>query len=264
MTSPRKPRTVLPTRAASPVRSARAPRAGGQSKSKGNRRVGRPSRIDRAVVAEAVLEIGLGKASMKAVANHLGVSVPGLYHHVRNRKELLLLAAEYSMARNRPPADRGQPWWEWLREWGRYSYDAFVDQPEVFLQYLNGAISWDVTVDVIDSVIGVLTREGFGPREALAAFNAVGRLAIGCAVDEIRRNAAAEDGRPLLAELHRVLAARGDEALPGVQKVIGVFDSGTSDDFEEDLNALLSGIALRRGEPSDRVIASQSRTGKLE
>ena len=37
------------------------------------RLVGRPARIDEDAIAEAVLESGLGRSSMKAVAEHLGV-----------------------------------------------------------------------------------------------------------------------------------------------------------------------------------------------
>ena len=62
-------------------------------------RIGRPPRIDRTAIAEAVLELGLDGISMKAVADHLGVSVAGLYHHVANRHELLVLAAERSLSR---------------------------------------------------------------------------------------------------------------------------------------------------------------------
>src|ERR1700723_2087576 len=85
------------------------------------RRVGRPARIDRQAIADAVLELGLAQSNMKTVAERLGVSVPGLYHHVRNRKELLLLAAERSMAQLQLPNHEGKHWSEWLREWARYS-----------------------------------------------------------------------------------------------------------------------------------------------
>ena len=67
----------------------------------GRGKVGRPARIDRTAIAEAVLDLGLDGISMKAVADHLGVSVAGLYHHVANRRELLVLAAEHSLARRR-------------------------------------------------------------------------------------------------------------------------------------------------------------------
>jgi AcrR family transcriptional regulator len=211
--------------------------------------VGRPPKIDRHAIADAVLEIGLENSSMKAVAQHLGVSAPGLYHHVRNRKELLLLAAERSLSKMRAPADRGQHWWEWLREWGRYSRTAFVDEPEVFGQFLRGGIGLDLTLEVIDSVIQVLSRQGFTPAQAMAAWDAVGRLAVGSAAEQLRWQAAADSGHPQLQEVHRFLAERGEEVLPGVRAVVDASVPGPEDRFEDELTSLLVGIAVRRGEP---------------
>src|SRR5215207_10003264 len=94
------------------------------------RPVGRPARIDRDSIARAVIEIGFEDASMKRVAEHLGVSVPGLYYYVRGREDLLRLAAEYSLARTPLPVDQGQHWAVWLREWARYSRDAMAE-PEL-------------------------------------------------------------------------------------------------------------------------------------
>lgn len=213
------------------------------------RRVGRPARIDRTAIADAVLEIGLRDSSMKAVAEHLGISVPGLYHHVRNRKELLLLAAERSLAQLRPPEDRGRHWSQWLHEWGHYIRQAFVDDPDVLQQYLQGAISVDVTVEVEDSVIRVLAAHGFDAPDALTAWTAVGRLAVGSAVDHIRWRAASEAGHAEMAELRRLLARRPSTDLPGVRAALDAAATGLDDQFEQDLLTLLTGVAVRRGEP---------------
>ena len=48
-------------------------------------KVGRPARIDQMMIADAALEIGLEDVTMKAVAERLGMSVTGLYHHVAGR-----------------------------------------------------------------------------------------------------------------------------------------------------------------------------------
>jgi AcrR family transcriptional regulator len=218
-------------------------------------RVGRPPRIDRDAIAAAVLDIGLDRSSMKAVAEHLGVSVPGLYHHVRNRKELLLLAAERSLAKMRLPEDRGQHWSEWLREWSRYSRASLVDDPELFNQYLSGALSWDSMVEVVDSVLRVLTRQGFSPVEAKAAWDAVGRVALGSVADTIRQRAAAESGRPRAAELHRILARRDRDDLAGVRAVVD-WAPHPEEEFEAELTTLLIGIAVRRGEPWSDIAAA--------
>lgn len=221
--------------------------------------MGRPARINRSTIAEAVLEIGIDRASMKAVADHLGVSVPGLYHHVRNRKELLLLAAERSLTQMRPPADRGQRWYEWLREWARYSRAAFIDEPEVFSQYLKGAISWDVVVEVMDSVVRVLSRQGFSPTEALEAWDAVEDLAVGAAVNAIRVQQRGEPSDTRYAELGRVLEDRRPGELAGARAVADSSIASLEDEFEESLTTLLVGVAVRRGEPWTAVVGSSPR-----
>lgn len=223
-------------------------------------RVGRPPRITRDDIAAAVLELGLGRSSMKAVAEHLGISVPGLYHHVRNRRELLELAAERSLSRVQLPEDRGQHWSEWLREWARWSRAALVEEPELFHQYVTSALTSEQTVEVLDSVIRVLARQGFTPRQAVAAFDAVAHCALGSVAEALRHRAAMEAGRPLGVEVRRILAQKGPDELPGVRAVVGGAGHGSSPgglertnaeleaEFEEGLTSLLVGIAVRRGE----------------
>jgi AcrR family transcriptional regulator len=218
------------------------------------RPVGRPPRVDREAIADAVLAIGLGRATMAAVADRLGISAAGLYYHVRNRKELLLLAAERTLAAVELPEDRGQHWATWLREWARYSHQALVSEPEVFRQYLEGAVATERVVEVADSVIRVLARHGFTPSEALAAWAAVGTLAVGAAAEGLGEAAATASGRPPAAEWHRVLAARPDDELPGARSATA--DMLTPDGpaaFEDELTTLLIGIAVRRGEPWQRL-----------
>jgi AcrR family transcriptional regulator len=219
------------------------------------RRVGRPARIDKDAIAKAVLEIGLDQSSMKAVAGHLGVSVPGLYHHVRNRKELLLLAAQRSMAQMQLPSHDGMHWSEWLREWGRYSRNAFIEEPEVLGQFLSGAVSWERVVEVMDSVVGVLTQQDFTPASALAAWDAVGSCAVGSAVAAIRHRAAVESGHPPKAEWHRVLGQRPVDELTGARSVVENVGENLEAEFEEELTTLLVGIAARRGESWDAIVS---------
>src|SRR5680860_692408 len=126
------------------------------------RPVGRPARIDRDAIARAVIEIGFEVATMKRVAEYLGVSVPGLYYYVRGRDDLLRVAAEYSLARTPLPVDRGQHWADWLREWARYTRSS-MSEPELMDLYRSGGVDTDRMVDVIGSTLDVLCRHGFTP-----------------------------------------------------------------------------------------------------
>ena len=64
-------------------------------------RVGRPPRISRAMIAEAAHELGLEGLTLKAVADHLGVSIAALYHHVSGKDDLMRLAASTRRPRSR-------------------------------------------------------------------------------------------------------------------------------------------------------------------
>src|SRR5664279_2563254 len=78
------------------------------------KRLGRPPRITPAQIAEAALAIGLDQATIRNVADRLGMSVPGLYHHVRTREELLAMAAAHGLGEVPLPEDHGQSWTEWM------------------------------------------------------------------------------------------------------------------------------------------------------
>jgi AcrR family transcriptional regulator len=223
-------------------------------------KVGRPARIDRTAIAEAVLEIGLDGISMKAVADHLGVSVAGLYHHVGNRRELLVLAAEHSLSRVAAPEDTGQHWDDWLREWARHVYRSFVEEPEILVQFMNGGLRWDAMGDVLDSVIRVLGRAGFDPIEAMTAFDTVAQCAVGAAVQEIRLRRATDEGRSALSELHRMVAARPPDELVGLRALLDRPPLRAAPDFGEHLTTVLVGLAVRRGEDWEPVAARGTHT----
>ena len=216
-----------------------------RSRHRARGKTGRPARLDRDMIAHAAYEIGLDRVTMKAVADQLGVSVPGLYHHVEGRDDLMQLAAEYSASRIHLPADHGQTWPEWLLEWSRVSYRAFLSQPELLVQSMRGSMSVERMFVHVDAVIGFLMRHGFTPVEARDAYTLVSRCAIGAAISEIRQNAS---GRGLLAEYHRVLSSHDPDELPNLRRLVAVMqDDGPT--FEEQICTVLVGIAVRRGEP---------------
>src|SRR5215469_9115022 len=101
-------------------------------------RLGRPPKVTTAQIADAALAIGLDRATVRNVADHLGMSVPGLYHHVRSREELLAMAAAHSLGALDLPEDRGQPWDEWLLDYARFVYDALVAEPQIIGQVIAG------------------------------------------------------------------------------------------------------------------------------
>ena len=155
------------------------------------RPVGRPPRINRLMIAEAAHDIGLEGLTLRAVADHLGVSIAALYHHVKSKDDLLRVAAEYSASRVPLPVDRGQHWAVWLYEWAVYNRDVFLARPGLLARYLEGAISAEAIAGSIDTIIGRLVDQGFDVLEANEANELVTSCALGTAVAALRQQEAA-------------------------------------------------------------------------
>lgn len=60
-------------------------------------RAGRPARISRETIAAAALELGLDGITLTAVAAHLGVDHSSLYRHIKDRRDMLLAAADLAI-----------------------------------------------------------------------------------------------------------------------------------------------------------------------
>lgn len=211
------------------------------------RKVGRPARLTRELVAEAAHEVGFENLTMRTVADHLGVSVPGLYHYVRNKDDLLRLAAEVSSGRMQLPEDHGQHWAVWLYECAVHNRRAFVAEPGLLRQFVDGAIGADKNSDSMDTVLGTLVRQGFTIHEARLAYGLISEFAIGAAISVIRERLAAADGRPTLAEFHRVLAVRDPAELPHIRALVTDVTTNPTSGFHEGLVTVLRGIAAERG-----------------
>jgi len=178
------------------------------------RRMGRPPLISRELIADAAVEVGLADLTLRAVADHLGVTPTALYHHVDGKDDLLRLAAERSAGRLRIPTDVGQHWAIWLLEWARHTRVAFVNDPALLDQFLDGAISPESIVHNIEVILDLLVREGFSAEEALRAYRLVSICALGSALGDVRDRRSIETGRGSTTEALRALAVDDEHDLP--------------------------------------------------
>jgi AcrR family transcriptional regulator len=210
--------------------------------------VGRPPRINRQMIAEAAHELGLDGLTLKAVADHLDVSIAALYHHVTSKDDLMRVAAEYSATRVPLPEDHGQHWAVWLYEWAVYNRDVFLAQPGLLAQYLEGAISAEAIAGNVDTILGLLVRQGFSPRDANDAYELVTSCGLGTAVATLREREANEAGQPNLVTHPAVVARMEAGDLPYLRDlVVDIAGYGRSP-FEDRIATVLCGIALRHGE----------------
>jgi AcrR family transcriptional regulator len=194
----------------------------GQGRPQETKRLGRPPRVTPAQIAEAALAIGLDQATIRNVAERLGMSVPGLYHHVRTREELLAMAAAHSMGEVPLPPDDGQTWSEWLLEYGRFVYDALIDQPEIIGQILAGTYSTIRLAQHLERVFEVLEARGFTVEEAYLALRRLNDAVIGAAANEIGRRSMIRAGHPSIDDLGRAVQALGPSTVPLVEQLLAL------------------------------------------
>jgi len=183
---------------------------------------------------------------MDRVAERLGLSVPGLYHHVRGRDDLLRIAAQRAMSRSEPPVYAGEHWSDWLAVNARYVRGAFASQPALLEQFVAGAIDDDTQLALVDEALNVLCQQGFTPEQALSAWAAATDMALGSGIEQVRERRKTADGRAWPA---LILAASGRRATSkfAVLPAVALLDPYSDDAFEERLKLLVSGIAARYG-----------------
>ena len=213
------------------------------------RPVGRPPRISREAVLEAAAEVGIENLTMRSVADRLGVKVSSLYHYVSGKDDLLRLAAEHTAQSIRVPADEGQHWAVWLFEWAVHVREAFIAEPGLMRQFIDGMAAADRAADTIDAVIGTLMRNGFEIDDARRMHNLIGAFTIGAVAGEIRDRQAEAAGEPLGVVLAEVLKQRPRNELPYARALFagrGKRSFDPDDEFEANLTTVLRGVAAER------------------
>jgi AcrR family transcriptional regulator len=209
-------------------------------------RPGRRSKVTDESIAAAVLDIGLDRATIKGVAEHLGMSVAGLYHHVRGREDLLRIASEHLLGGERLPPASDRSWSDWLAKVAHVLRHRLTSHPELLAQYLGGATAAEGAPQ-LEAALSVLADFGFSPTEAFDAYQSIGQLAVGAAVDDVRERALVDTGRSTIAQLHGALTVAPDE----LRHVAGLLDGlglDPADRFAYRVELLLRGIAAERGE----------------
>src|SRR3954468_2390760 len=209
------------------------------------RKAGRPPRISRAMIAEAAHELGLEGLTLKAVADHLGVSVAALYHHVSGKDDLMRIAAAESTRAIPLPVDHGQGWAQWLLDWAHYNREVFSAQPGLLGQYLEGAIPPESVMHNLEAILAVLVREGFSVDDANAAYELVSTCALGFVVASMWERSISRGEKDLAGRYRRALETTPRRQLTLVRQLYR--DGGRRMTFDERIEIVLQGLSARSG-----------------
>ncbi len=215
-------------------------------------RVGRPPRVQAQDIIAAAIEIGLDKVTLKQVADRLGVGIATLYRHVRNRDELVRLAAfRVALSSRLPRRDAGpaEHWTAIAIGYAETLYESFAREPQLVYELMKGRLGPDVEIDFLEQLLAALEPHGFSPAQGVALHHAIAMLAIGAAVGATSVIAAVDAGMPQDAAMRRALAERGPRELPRVRSAREAYLNADPGQWLHALHDLLRGIALSRGEP---------------
>ncbi|MGJ6121452.1 TetR family transcriptional regulator [Mycolicibacterium sp. Y3] len=214
-----------------------------------SRKAGRPPKIDRDVIAAVVIAQGPDRATMRSVADALGMSVPGLYHHVRGQQELRTLAAEYILAEAAPPVHvEGEHWAHYLRRCAWFIRRMCARHPSLLEHMLVGALDDDTRLAWISDGVEVLLGQDFDPAQAQTAWSTVTMLAVGNAVDSQREKRASAAGGGWSARARAFLTASTAQRNDGLRALVSsAVDPFTDDAFERQLDIAIAGISARFG-----------------
>ena len=206
---------------------------------------GRPARVGSADIVAAAIEIGLARVTLTEVARRLGVTVPALYRHVRNRDEIVRLAAvELAMRRKRPAAG-AEHWSDVVRRCAEGMMMLFVAEPQLICEVMNGSLGPDGEMEFVEEFLAALVPHGFTPAEGIRIHHAVAMLAIGAAVSAVAMKSGYSGGLSHEAAIRSALGRRGTQELPLLRAALPAYLHVDAQQWRESLEALVAGIAAR-------------------
>lgn len=146
-------------------------------------RPGRPAKVSLDDIVNAALKIGLDRATIRSVADELGMSVPGLYHHVRTREQLLDLVAEWWLGQLLSKVKKGESFESLLLRFAGKLFELSSDHPQMIDRVRTGAgMTTHGVAPHLAQIVEHGSRCGFSPREAFDIFTTVTGAALGAAI----------------------------------------------------------------------------------
>lgn len=212
-------------------------------------RRGRPPKVTRRRIVDAVLAEGFAGLTVPAVAERLGVTTMTLYRHVPTRAELLALAWDDVLERHTWP-DLALPWRELLTEHASALWDLLASHGGVVTE-MSTAILPARMAGLFDDLAVCLVEQGFTADEALLAVDTV----IDMTLDHrrgVENLAQPVEGRAedLRDQIESIWEDDGDPGPRGM--VRRAMSSAISADprswFLRKLGLVLDGVERRRGE----------------
>jgi TetR/AcrR family tetracycline transcriptional repressor len=218
-------------------------------------------RLTRDRVATAALRImddeGLDAVTMRRIAREVGVEAMSLYHHVRDKEDLLDGVCAMVMREFRYP-DEDRPWIDVARDGAREWRRVLREHPNVIALWADRQrpMTELEALMPMEFALRVIGRAGIGDREGVLVFNVLGGYIMGVVMMEVGAMFSAGTSRAgAPAGPHAMHSKLPDEAfarllpadtMPCLAAALPHLAGCNPDEqFEFGLDLLLAGIASR-------------------
>lgn len=208
---------------------------------------GRPRLIDRDKIVRAASEIGADRLTMRAVAEHLGVTTQALYNHIGGRRELMaLLANDYGDIFDIDISDEAS-WQETLTAFARSLRQRLHDRPGTAAGVATRGPISTASIRFVDRLMTRMTKAGFSEAEALLSYRSVIELVVGSVQrrELLDADPSREQANRLL--FYEALAESDPDSLPNLAHIAAGWNRRDPDElFEYSLSTLVAGIGTER------------------
>jgi AcrR family transcriptional regulator len=184
-----------------------------------------------------------GPITMERVAAVLGTRPMSLYTHVRNRDELIALAAQQALREWDASVPRGARWDNQLRSWCRSLRDHVQAYPPLMLQMTAHGTFQPALLEAVAVLARILRRAGLEGADLAAAVRWIPQTVLGAVVLELSRPAGLTTPDQEAAAISGSLASLDPDDRAQYDDVLPHFtDPGLADLFDYSVDRLVDGV----------------------
>ena len=213
-------------------------------------RIGRPPRLSRAAIISAAQRIleqdGPEGLSMRRVAKELSSTAMSLYHHVRDKDELLLLLLEEHARRTPRPALPEAPR-ERLVATACHLHDVLAGCPWIVEVLTSDDLTAVSALWMVEGILDAAVGCGLSPEQAVHVYRSIWYYTAGEILVRAGRNRRyAELDRPAYRD--QALAALDPADFPRLSALAGQWPELTlQDTHRQDIQAIVDGLLQQAG-----------------
>ena len=194
--------------------------------------------LNRKQIVEAALKLvaqdGLDKLSMRKLGQQLGVEAMSLYHHVRDKDDLLDALHEHLLGKLRWPDQGSGPWWEQAAEVARQFRALLSGYPQAIPLFASRSAIAPGSLQLVEGSLQLLLAAGFTPAQAIFGFQNLFCFTLGHAIFHNAPRSQNSYARAQDYQDHGALSRLGDPS-----------HLSADEEFEFGLDNLLSGLRSR-------------------